>query len=347
MIIPNSFNEWDTLREVIVGSVEGAQIPTVKDKSLHCIDYAHLSDEEFQNIPTGRYPQRVLDETYEDLEQICSTLKYLGVRVHRPKPVDFTQKRGNGKWEVDGYYNYCPRDSMLVIGDKVIATPMTLRHRQFEADSCKHLIHPNHWVDFPKPNLGDEMYSREDLGRPTLMDGPEPVFDAANILRANNDVIYLVSNTGNLAGADYLERYLWDNISTDYKVHRVQNVYAYIHIDTTFVLLREGLVLLNPERVNESNIPEIFRGWDRIWAPEPYPTQVMNEWCPASPWLGMNILPINEKLVMIEEHQIMLMKELKRFGIESIPVRMRHARTLSGGPHCITTDLVRGNRYII
>jgi hypothetical protein len=79
---------------------------------------------------------------------------------------------------------------MLVVGDKVIATPMTLRHRQSESETCKPLIHPDHWVDFPKPNLGDEMYSREDLNRPTLMDGPDAVFDAANVLRANNDIIY-------------------------------------------------------------------------------------------------------------------------------------------------------------
>ena len=342
MVIPHSHNEWDDLKEVIVGSVEGAQIPQIKDKGLHCIDYAHLSDEEFQNIPTGPYPQKVMEEMAEDLEEISNTFTQLGVKVHRPAPRDFSQTRTNGEWEVDGYYNYCPRDSMLVVGDKVIATPMTLRHRQFESETCKHLIHPDHWVDFPKPKLGDEMYNRSDLTRPTLMDGPDPVFDAANVLRANNDLIYLVSNTGNFSGADYLEKYLWDNVSNDYIVHRVSDVYAYIHIDTTFVLLREGLVLLNPERVNENNIPEFFDNWDKVWAPEPYPTQVLNDWCPASPWLGMNILNINKNLVMVEEHQVSLMRELNKWGIESVPVRMRHARTLSGGPHCITTDLVRG-----
>ena len=67
MIIPYSNNEWSDLKEIIVGSVDGAQIPTVKDKALHCIDYAHLSDEEFQNIPTGLYPQKVMEETREDL----------------------------------------------------------------------------------------------------------------------------------------------------------------------------------------------------------------------------------------------------------------------------------------
>ena len=126
-----------------------------------------------------------------------------------------------------------------------------------------------------------------------------------------------------------------------YKVHTAENIYAYIHIDTTFVFLREGLVLLNPSRVNENNLPEFLKSWDKIWAPEPFPTQVMEDWCPASPWLGMNILSINQNLVMVEEHQTKLMQELNKWGIDSMPVKMRHARTFSGGPHCISLDVNR------
>ena len=38
-----SCNEWDPLEEVIVGTAKGAQVPRM-DKSLHCINYAQLSD---------------------------------------------------------------------------------------------------------------------------------------------------------------------------------------------------------------------------------------------------------------------------------------------------------------
>ena len=338
-IIPNVNNEWGQLKKVILGNVFGAQIPTIKDKSLHCIDYAHYTDDEFKNIPTGAYPDKVLDETAEDLDNIKFIFKSLNIEVISiPNSV---LGFNSTKTYYNSYYDYCPRDSMLVVGNKIIATPMALRQRRDEADKCKKLFDETSWVEFPKPKLDDNMYDRSNLNRPTLMDGNEPVFDAANVLKANNDLLYLVSNTGNLAGADYLENWLWDNVSTDYKVHRVENVYAYIHIDTTFVLLREGLVLCNPARVNSSNMPEFLRGWDRVWAPEPYPTDVLEDWCPASPWLGMNILSINENLVMVEEHQILLMNLLKKFGIESIPVKLRHCRTLSGGPHCITLDIER------
>ena len=142
-------------------------------------------------------------------------------------------------------------------------------------------------------------------------------------------------------GAIWLENYCKETFGNEYKVHTAENVYAYIHIDTTFVFLREGLVMLNPSRVNWTNCPQMLNDFDKIWAPEPYATQVMEDWCPASPWLGMNILPINDRLCMVEENQALLMRELKKWGIESIPVKMRHARTFSGGPHCVTLDVVR------
>jgi glycine amidinotransferase/scyllo-inosamine-4-phosphate amidinotransferase 1 len=342
MIKPNVKNEWGNLKEIIVGSPQGGRVPSVGDKCLHSIDYAHLSDEEFKNRPSGYYPTRVMEETEEDLNEIARQLTELGVKVHRPEYRDFADKIKTDNWEVDGYYNYCPRDSMLVINDKVIATPMTLRHRSNEAETCKSLFDPNHWVDAPKPKLLDSIYQRDDLSIPTLLDG-EPVFDAANVIKHNNDLLYLVSNTGNKDGAKWLENYCKETFGNEYNVHLAEEVYAYIHIDTTFVFLGEGKVLLNPTRVNENNMPQLFndQNFDKIWAPEPYPTQVLDDWCPASPWLGMNILPINDKLCMVEEHQVMLMKTLKKWGIESIPVRMRHARTFSGGPHCITLDVVR------
>lgn len=341
LINPYVRNEWDDLKEIIVGTTKGAQVPTVGDKCLHSIDYAHLSDEEFKNRPSGPYPKQVMEEMEEDLEGIVNTLTDLGVKVHRPIDRDFSQPIVTENWTVDGYYNYCPRDSMLVINDKVIATPMTLRHRSNEAETCKPLFNPSCWVDAPKPKLLDSIYQREDLSIPTLLD-EEPVFDAANVIKHNNELLYLVSNTGNKAGAIWLQEFCDSQPWGDYRVHTAENVYAYIHIDTTFVFLREDTVLINPHRVSWRNLPEFLSRMNIIWAPEPYPTQVLEEWCSASPWLGMNILPINDKQVMVEENQILLMAELKKHNFEPIPVRMRHARTFSGGPHCVTLDVRRG-----
>jgi len=44
---------------------------------------------------------------------------------------------------------------------------------------------------------------------------------------------------------------------------------------------------------------------------------------------------------MVDEKQKPLINTLKQYKIESIPLAMRHARTLGGGFHCVTLDLKR------
>ena len=221
----NVYNEWDPLREVIVGIATGAQIPQVRDHCLHCIEYALQSDEEFAEIPTGPYPQQIIEETNEDLDKFSDDLTKMGIRVHRPQLADFSEIYETADWKVDGYHAYCPRDSIFTIGNEAIETPMVLRHRQNEARLFRHIFET---VKAPLPRLLDSMFDRSKLGVPTLQNH-EPAFDAATCLKMGRDILYLISNTGNQAGADWLQEYL----GGDYRVHTVRDVYAYIHIDST------------------------------------------------------------------------------------------------------------------
>lgn len=89
----------------------------------------------------------------------------------------------------------------------------------------------------------------------------------------------------------------------------------------------------------------VIKNWNKIWAEEMIPTSYVEHWAPASPWLGMNVLSINENLIAVESKQTNLISQLEKFGFDIIPVRMRHARTLSGGPHCVTLDTVRDDSF--
>jgi len=321
------------LKEVVVGRATGAQISTVKDESLHSICYGDVPDEKFARVRTGPFPEWLIEEANEDLDAFAEKLTELGIRVHRPAEADFTEIYETEDWRVDGYYAYCPRDTILTVGNQAIETPMALRHRQNEARIYRHIVNA---VKAPRPRLLDSMYDRSTLGVPTLMNH-EPAFDAANCLKIGRDIIYLVSNTGNNAGADWLQEHL----GPGYRIHRIEGIYVFIHVDSTFTILRPGLVLLCPARVNEENVPDFFRSWDRIYAPEPEPIPIEEGWGGASKWIAMNLLSIREDLVAIEERQVSLMRLLAKHGIGSLPVRMRHTRTLGGGPHCVTLDLVR------
>jgi glycine amidinotransferase/scyllo-inosamine-4-phosphate amidinotransferase 1 len=330
-------NEWGKLREIIVGTVDNANMPT-HGKDLHCINYA--TETEIPKDEIGFWDKQVYDETQEDLENLSNLLTDIGVKVHRPSSIDTQKIVSNGYWETTQYYTFCPRDTVTVIGNNILESPMSLRSRQFETDSFRDIFIKKmeegvNWVSAPKPRLLDSMYQREDLSKITL-NNHEPVFDAANILRCNNDILYLVSNTGNLKGAKWLQNFL----GKDYRVHTIENVYSYIHIDSTIALLREGLCLLNPERVNENNIPEFLKSWDKIWCP-PMVDIGYHKTIRASVWIGVNLLSIDENTVIVDNRQIDLIKELKKYNIDTLDCKIRHSRTLGGSFHCVTTELLR------
>ena len=330
-------NEWGRLREIIVGTIDNANMPT-HGKDLHCINYA--TENEIPKDEIGFWDSKVYDETFEDLEKLSDLLKDTGVKVHRPTPIDTQKPVSNGYWETTQYYTFCPRDTVTVIGNNILESPMSLRSRQFETDCFRDIFIQKmeqgaNWVVAPKPRLLDSMYQREDLSKITL-NNYEPVFDAANILRCNNDILYLVSNTGNLKGSKWLQNFL----GKDYRIHTIENVYSYIHIDSTIALLREGLCLLNPERVNENNIPEFLKSWDKIWCP-PMVDIGYHKTIRASVWIGVNLLSIDENTVIVDNRQQDLIKELKKYNIESLDCKIRHSRTLGGSFHCVTTELLR------
>jgi len=330
-------NEWGKLREIIVGTIDNANMPT-HGKDLHCINYA--TETEIPKDEIGFWDKQVYDETQEDLENLSNLLTDIGVKVHRPSSIDTQKVVSNGYWETTQYYTFCPRDTVTVIGNNILESPMSLRSRQFETDCFRDIFIEKmeegaNWVSSPKPRLLDSMYQREDLSKITL-NNHEPVFDAANILRCNNDILYLVSNTGNLKGAKWLQNFL----GKDYKVHTIENVYSYIHIDSTIALLREGLCLLNPERVNENNIPEFLKSWDKIWCP-PMVDIGYHKTIRASVWIGVNLLSVDENTVIVDNRQIDLIKELKKYNIDTLDSKIRHSRTLGGSFHCVTTELSR------
>lgn len=318
-----SKNEWDPLKKVIVGVPEYARIPAM-DKSLRVVNYADRDD--VSDISPGYYPRQVIDESNEDLDTFVSFLKGEGVDVKRPNRV-YTE-----------YYNYCPRDTVFIYKDRAMAAPMSLRARKTEfINIVEHL--GNDFV-IAENYQNDDIYNENCVGDPDQLALTEiaPKFDAANIIRANEDLLYLVSNSGNRKGAEYLQEFVGPNV----KVHMLENVYSYMHIDSTVAFLREGLLLANPSRVkNREMLPEPFSKWDIIWAPEPVDIGHYPGICNSSKWINVNLFSVNTNLVVLEEHQEPTRKALEAHGIECAMLPLRHSRTLGGCFHCVTLDLVR------
>jgi len=338
----NTHNDWDPLEEIIVGHATHARVTL--DRSQHSFSYADKTWDQIKDME-GPLPQWVVDEANEDIEGLVKVLEDLHVKVHRPSIIDWNQEFSTIDWKSKGWYSWCPRDLILPLGDMLIETPSPTRSRYFETKLYDDILYQAFedgalWVSAPKPRLLDDIYDLENdvKGRSTLLDH-EICFDAPNIVRVGKDLLYQISNSGNLKGYKWLKRLLEPQ---GYRLH-YSELYSYAHFDSTIIPLRPGLVLLNSTRVNEKNCPEIFKNWDKIYFEDciAQGTKIPGYLSPCSPYIGLNILSVDENTIICDDKQVPLMKELEKYNITCIPIQFRHAMTLAGGIHCTTLDLRR------
>jgi N-dimethylarginine dimethylaminohydrolase len=212
-------------------------------------------------------------------------------------------------------YNYCPRDRLLIADSCVVDPAMMYPCRDQEIDALDFVLGSASAV-MPMPR------------------GRGMVMDAANVCRLGKTWLYLLSDSGNQQALDWLRKKL-PHINIE-----ACNFYNGVHIDSTIVPLREGFVVLNASRVTPDNCPKAFDGWTKLWVTD-VEAQSFHEYPYASKWIGLNMLSIDPNTVIVDRAQYRLIEDLERAGFTTIPLQLRHSRTLGGGFHCVTLDLVR------
>ena len=143
---------------------------------------------------------------------------------------------------------------------------------------------------------------------------------------------------------------------TSQRAYKHTHTYIYIylfrydlapsHLDCTFVPLRPGLVLTNPERPILEEDAEIFHrnGWRFIDAPQP--NNPIRPWASqSSKWLSMNVLSISPDCVVAEEQETDLHDLLESEGFEVLKVPFRAVYEFGGGLHCATWDIRRDDQF--
>ncbi|MBB1159215.1 MULTISPECIES: inosamine-phosphate amidinotransferase 1 [Amycolatopsis] len=331
-----SFNDFDKLEEIVVGSAEGFSFPPVDNSLKHFFEPPLGAESEAVSPATLA---RVVEETEEDLQALVSTLEDLGVRVRRPERADHSRPIGVLEWKSTANHALMPRDCLLVVGETVIEAPMAMRARYAETFPYRKLLREYFetgagWLAAPRPQLLDETYQYDESGTPVLGE-LEPLFDAANIIRCGSDLFFNVSNTGNRLGAAWLARAL----GPDYRVHEI--AISSDHVGTTLHVLKPGVLLANAGRLDEDRVPEPFRGWKTLWFDDPQDDGFGFGWPRASTWIGMNILSVDQDTVIVPQAQKGLAKLLESAGFTAIPVPYRHGRTFGGGFHCCSADVRR------
>jgi N-dimethylarginine dimethylaminohydrolase len=261
-------------------------------------------------LPSGPVPQRIIDEANEDLDGLCKILTDHGVEVVRPQTMNFQTH--------DGMYNYCPRDRFIVYGDKIINPAMMYPSRDMEYQ-C--------YIDYLE-TAGSIVHMPRNAGM---------VLDAANVLRIERHKwLFLESASGNRAAYDWLCAQV-----PDVEIE-LCNFYAGVHIDSTIVALNQNTFVVNGSRVNTATLPKMLQDKTVLFVNDVVP-QDFYQYPYASKWIAINMLSINPHTVIVDAAQTDLIHNLEnRLGMTVIPHTLRHSRTLGGGFHCTTLDLVRG-----
>ncbi|MBP02204.1 MAG: hypothetical protein CMM25_05305 [Rhodospirillaceae bacterium] len=247
----------------------------------------------------------------------------------------------------------------LIIGDEIIETPPTCRWRYFETDYLKHLFFNYFstgakWTKAPAPLMLDSSFDLSYVDRTDgareyyeeqLEENPdefhvgfEMMFDAANCMRLGKHIIFNSVTKNSDLGVEWLQKHL----GSEYTVWPVQICDS--HIDTSFIPLRPGLMLLDRPEILD-RLPEPLHTWDVIYNPKSYdnfPRYENNTVKIASDAIDINLLMVNPNLAIVQERNIETLGPLLgKYNIECIPVKIRHDQLFAGGHHCTTLDIRR------
>jgi len=303
-MIISTINEYDELKSVLVGGVDNFAWPTDDEEFNNIIKRSKSEAKSYK----GPIDKVVLREASEDLEKFSEVLREIGIEVFRPKT-------NTTNWA------YSARDIILTVGNTVIECPTPFSSRSKELDLYPFLKQADcHVIRAPRPQ--------------TIND---PMFDAANVLKCNDKLVYLLSHSANEAGADWLQ----EQVGSEFEVIKWQAVQHQItHIDSTLLSCGERTIIANADRLTVESLPDFMKDYKIIWVKDCVPRK-FHQFPLASKWIGMNMLTINPDTIIVDEIQYDLIEQLKIEKFKVIPLPMRQSRTLGGGFHCVTCDLHR------
>jgi glycine amidinotransferase len=356
--IVKSWNEWDTLKHIIVGRPDGTMVQAPEPAVQR-----NWSEQGFPLGKYGPYPQKMQEEAKEQMDNFAKILEGRGVRVDRPTPLDFNQRVQTPDWKQETMFGCMPpRDLLLTVGNEILEATMSFRSRWFEYLCYRPLLEryfkedPNFLFSAaPKPRLTESTYKKDfhkkwdtlsEAEKNKIIESSdwilteqEPCFDAADIVRCGKDLFVQKSMVTNNAGIDWLRRHY-----PGHRVHKVRYKETMPwHMDSTLIPLRPGLVMFNPVRTPlEPGQRDLFEknGWEILEAPK----TVLKQKRPmtfCSFWLNMNILVLDPKTVCVEASEEPVMELLSKHGMEIVPVPFYEVSPFGGGLHCATADVYR------
>lgn len=377
--IVNSWNEWDPLKLVVVGSVEGAALPAPEPAIHYDLRQYGLGLGYW-----GQFPEDAIAEAMEQQDGFAKAFEKRGVKVDRVV-VHKSMKNGDPistpDWTNVNQRNAAnPRDLSLILGNEIIEATGTMRCRFYEYLYMRPLFEryfredPDcQWVSAPRPRLIDadyvpnyyhnmrEVWTDEEKAqrfydKKWALTEVEPLWDAADMIRAGKDIFLNVSSVSNELGRNWLHRYI---TSRGLRLHEIRfdgpkNLKSYQpwHIDTSIVFPCPGMAIYSPKKpiLDQSSI-DFFKKNDWELVPAADPVHIWNDPCPyqicssagsgKTGWISLNVISIDPKTICVDKNETGYMEQLNKLGFEVEPIAYDKLYKFGGMLHCNTLDIHR------
>lgn len=346
----NSWSEFQPLKEVILGSTYSPDsISWIKDNELK--EYMH----------------RILEETEEDLNVFKNILEENGVNVKRPNIIHNIEESMSDKDYINfqkfGFGWPTPpinaRDLNGVFGDTIVSFYPKAVSRYLESWSyydifLEYFNSGSEWISQPPPPFPDDIHIKEydELHKSYIL------YHAANILKCGKDIFYSgitpqwPTGKGTSLGKKWMEQILG-------RKFRLNECNCGGHLDGKMSLIKPGLYaawnknfakgtrlekweLIKIPATNY-NIPREYQDVRKKEFYKDFIKKYLTDWigyCDESVF-EVNMLSINENLIVSSGYLPEVDKQLKKYGVELIPIHFRHTYFWDGALHCITMDTIR------
>lgn len=309
-------HEWGKLREVVIGISPAEDFIVFHEESARWMtpDVAEFSREN-----AGR---RLIDidadwalRIERQVDALAELLAREGVAVHRPQRLrgderTFLAPNGEGA-------QLFARDGVIVVADHVIDASLRLKCRQRERFGLRPIIEG-------AVQKRGARWSSVPLGSPGCVDGP--FLEGGDTLLNGYEVYVGISGcASDLAGADWLQALLGDR----YRVLPVAMKSNVLHLDCCLALVGPGLLIYCPEKLIDG-LPTALRDWDKISVSVDEATR-----------LATNGLIIESGRMIVDADNSRVIDELRRRGIDVIPLPFDGPIRLGGGLRCAHHPLLR------
>jgi len=345
--VVNSWNEWDNLREVMVGTLDNkiedaAPEPATRLKVANSAKYDYTLSYSCENGD--------MVEAKKCLVNYVELLEKEGIKVTRPKVRDFMKPIQTPTFSHPSESGItCPRDVFTIFGHHVIEAPMSWRSRYFENQCYRELMMNYmrrdplmHWECAPKPLLTDASYDQSAL---TLDRHEEIMFDAADMRRFGKDVICQDAHTMNTAGIDWVKRTLTrDGLRVhvmDWEKTAENPVPSFSHLDAKITPIDEDMILWTAAEAPSEKQLNFFRenDWKTIEVPDRMICTSKRDLTARG--IHLNMLALSPSTVVVESGETNLIKCLREEGVDCIPIKFAPAYRYGGGLNCFTLDVHR------